>query len=77
MSCSSDAFRPRNCLWFGCADRGTDGGVGDSAQGLGGVVLVSVHVNLTNAVGAGFDGQGMDRGVCAQGAAGEPLAGGR
>jgi len=39
-------FRPRNCLWFGCADRGTDGGVGDSAQGLGGVVLVSVHVNL-------------------------------
>jgi hypothetical protein len=64
-------------LRFRRLDRGADGGVGDCPKCLGLILLVTVQVDFADAVGAGFHAEGMDRGVCAQGTAGEALAGGR
>jgi len=60
---------------FGALDCRADGGFGHCAQGLGFVVLITTKLDLSEAVGAGFDGEGVNGGVCAEGAAGEALTG--
>ena len=63
-------------LRFGGGEGTPDGGFGDGAEGLGGIVLVPVQLDSAQAVGGRLEGEGMEGRICAEGAAGKLFAGG-
>ena len=45
---------------FDCGDGGFDRGVGDDAEGLGAVMLVTAQLDTADTIGGRLEGEGMD-----------------
>jgi hypothetical protein len=61
-------------LWFDALEGGADGGFGYGAESLGGIILVALEFYTSDTVGVAVDGEGLDGGFRAEGAAREALA---